>query len=120
MSADRIELRGIEAFGFHGVLPHERQLGQVFTVDVTLEVDLAPAGASDDLEDTVDYGALAADVSAVVRDERHDLIERLAARIADVCLSRPSVEAVSVTVHKPHAPVPVPLADVSVTIRRVR
>jgi len=120
MSADRIELRGIEAFGFHGVLPHEQELGQAFTVDVTLELDLALAGASDDLVDTVDYGTLAADVSTVVREERYDLIERLATRIAEACLARPTVDAVTVTVHKPHAPVPVPLADVAVTIRRTR
>ena len=120
MSGDRIELRGIEVFGRHGVLPHEQELGQAFTVDVALELDLGPAGASDALGDTVDYGALSAEVSAVVRDERYDLIERLATRIAEVCLSRPSIDAVSVTVHKPHAPVPVPLADVAVTIRRSR
>jgi dihydroneopterin aldolase len=120
VGADRIELRGIEVFGFHGVLPHEQEFGQAFTVDVTLELDLGPAGASDDLEDTVDYGALSAEVCAVVRDERYDLIERLATRIADVCLARPRVLAASVTVHKPHAPVPVTLRDVAVSIRRMR
>ena len=117
---DRIELRGIEAFGRHGVLPHEQELGQTFTVDVALELDLAPAGASDHLGDTVDYGALSADLAAVVRDERYDLIERLATRLAEICLDRPKVDAVTVTVHKPHAPVPVPLAEVVVTVRRTR
>jgi dihydroneopterin aldolase len=117
---DRIELRGIEAFGRHGVLLHEQELGQTFTVDVALELDLAPAGASDHLADTVDYGALSADLAAVIRDERYDLIERLATRLAEVCLDRPKVDAVTITVHKPHAPVPVPLADVVVTVRRTR
>lgn len=117
---DRIELRGIEAFGRHGVLAHEQEFGQTFTVDVALEMDLAPAGASDHLADTVDYGTLSADLAAVVRDERYDLIERLATRLAEVCLDRPKVDAVTVTVHKPHAPVPVPLADVVVTVRRTR
>jgi dihydropteroate synthase/dihydroneopterin aldolase len=120
MMMDRIELHGIEAFGHHGVLPHEQEFGQTFTVDVALELDLAPAGASDHLADTVDYGALSADLAAVVRDERYDLIERLATRLAEVCLDRPKVDAVTVTVHKPHAPVPVPLADVVVTVRRTR
>jgi 7,8-dihydroneopterin aldolase/epimerase/oxygenase len=120
MSSDRIVLTGIEAFGHHGVLPHERALGQAFRVDVELELDLAPAGASDDLADTVDYGALSRDLAAVVRDERYDLIERLATRLAEVCLARPAVEAARVTVHKPHAPVPVTLADVAVTLRRTR
>ena len=120
MTADRIELRGIEAFGHHGVLPHEQELGQTFIVDVALELDLAPAGASDDLADTVDYGALSGDLAAVVTDERYDLIERLATRLAEVCLARASVTAATVTVHKPHAPVPVTLADVAVTVRRTR
>jgi 7,8-dihydroneopterin aldolase/epimerase/oxygenase len=120
MSSDRIELRGIQAFGHHGVLPHERELGQTFLVDVALELDLSRAGASDDLADTVDYGALSGDLHAVVTRERYDLIERLATRLAEVCLARPAVVAATVTVHKPHAPVPVALADVAVTLRRTR
>jgi dihydroneopterin aldolase len=120
MSGDRIELRGIEAFGHHGVLPHERELGQTFLVDVAIELDLARAGATDDLADTVDYGALSGELHAVVTDERYDLIERLATRLAEVCLARPTVVGATVTVHKPHAPVPVTLADVAVTIRRTR
>jgi dihydroneopterin aldolase len=117
---DRIVLLGIEAFGRHGVLPHEQELGQAFRVDAELELDLSHAGASDDLEDTVDYGALSADLAAVVTDERYDLIERLATRLAEVCLDRSRVDAATITVHKPHAPVPVPLADVVVRIRRSR
>jgi len=117
---DRIVLSRIEAFGRHGVLPHEQELGQTFIVDAELELDLAPAGASDDLTDTVDYGALSADLAAVVTDERYDLIERLASRLAEVCLERQRVDAVTITVHKPHAPVPVPLADVAVSVRRTR
>jgi dihydroneopterin aldolase len=120
MSDDRIVLRGIEAFGHHGVLAHEQELGQTFGIDVELELYLARAGASDDLTDTVDYGSLSGDLADVVRTERYDLIERLATRLAEVCLARPMVQAVTVTVHKPHAPVPVPLADVAVTLRRTR
>jgi dihydroneopterin aldolase len=120
MSSDRIELRGIAAFGYHGVLPHEQELGQTFVVDVALDLDLAPAGVSDALADTVDYGSLASELAAVVTDERFDLIERLATRLTEVCLARPSVVAATVTVHKPHAPVPVTLADVAVTLRRTR
>ncbi len=120
MGSDRIALHGLTAFGHHGVLDHERELGQTFGVDVDLDVDLAPAGRSDDLADTVDYGALTADLAAVVRDERYALIERLAERLAEVCLARPRVDAVTVTVHKPHAPVPEPVADVTVTVHRRR
>lgn len=120
MSTDRIALHGLAAFGHHGVLDHERELGQTFVVDAELDVDLTPAGHSDDLADTVDYGALSADLAAVVRDERYALIERLAARLAEVCLARDRVEAARITVHKPHAPVPVPVADVTVTVHRRR
>jgi 7,8-dihydroneopterin aldolase/epimerase/oxygenase len=118
--SDRIVLRGLRAFGHHGVLPHEQVYGQTFIVDAELELDLTAAGASDALEDTVDYGALSAALVAVVTGERHDLIERLAERLAEVCLSDVRVDAVTITVHKPHAPVPVPLDDVMVVVRRTR
>jgi len=117
---DRITISGIEAFGHHGVLPHEREYGQRFVVDVALGVDLSAAGASDDLQDTVDYGALSADVAAIVSGEPADLIETVAERIADRCLEDERVQAAEVTVHKPCAPVPVVVAEVSVTLRRVR
>lgn len=117
---DRITVRGIEAFGHHGVLAHERELGQAFLVDAVLELDLAPAGASDDLSDTVDYGTLAGDLAAIVAGPPCDLIETLAERLAARCLADPRVHAAEVTVHKPHAPLPVAAADVTVTVRRVR
>jgi 7,8-dihydroneopterin aldolase/epimerase/oxygenase len=117
---DRITISGIEAFGHHGVLPHEREYGQRFVVDVALGLDLSPAGASDDLRDTVDYGALAAAIAGIVSGEPADLIETVAERIAERCLTDARVQAVEVTVHKPSAPVPVVVGEVSVTLRRVR
>lgn len=115
---DRIRLTGLQAWGRHGVLAQEREHGQRFVVDVTLDVDLAPAAASDDLADTVDYGTLAADIADIVRGPAHELIESLAGAIADHCLDDGRVTAVEVTVHKPSAPVPVAVDDVSVTVRR--
>ncbi len=117
---DRITITGIEVFGHHGVLPHEREFGQRFVVDVSLGVDLAAAGASDDLADTVDYGRLSGDIAAIVAGPPVDLIETVAERIATRCLEDQRVLAAEVTVHKPSAPVPVVAAEVSVTIRRVR
>jgi 7,8-dihydroneopterin aldolase/epimerase/oxygenase len=117
---DRITITGIEAFGHHGVLPHEREFGQRFVVDVSLGVDLSVAGASDDLADTVDYGRLSEDVAAIVAGPPADLIETVADRIAARCLEDARVQAAEVTVHKPAAPLPVVAAEVSVTIRRVR
>ncbi|GAB3438525.1 2-amino-4-hydroxy-6-hydroxymethyldihydropteridine diphosphokinase [Phycicoccus ginsengisoli] len=117
---DQIVLKGISARGHHGVLDFEKRDGQTFVVDVTMDVDLAPAGSSDDLADTVNYADVAADVVALVEGEPLDLIEALAARIADRVLARPLVEAVEVTVHKPEAPVGVPFTDVQVVVARER
>ncbi len=115
---DQVALRGIVGFGHHGVFDFEREQGQRFVVDVVCTLDLAPAAETDDLEQTVDYGTLAADVVADVEGEPLDLIEALADRIARTCLRRPAVHSVEVTVHKPDAPMPVPVTDVAVTLRR--
>ena len=119
--ADRITLTGIEAFGHHGVLAHERALGQRFVVYAVLELDLAAAAASDDLADTVDYGTLSGALAAIVTDDGpFDLIETLAGRLAERCLADPRVRAVEVTVHKPSAPLPVVAREVAVTVVRRR
>ena len=79
---DRIDLAGIEVLAKHGVYPEEKERLQPFIVDVTAHLDLAPAGRSDDLADTLDYGALASEIEKVVASESHQLIERVAQRIA--------------------------------------
>lgn len=117
---DVIALRGLRVPGRHGVLESERRDGQVFVVDACLEVDTRRAAASDDLDDTVDYATLAQRLSAVVSGEPVDLIETLAERLAQVCLESANVTAVELTVHKPQAPVGVPVEDVTVSIRRTR
>jgi dihydroneopterin aldolase len=118
MSSDRIRLSGLRVRGHHGVLPAERRDGQDFVVDVALELDLRPAAASDDLAATVDYGALAERLAAVVAGEPVDLLETLAGRLAEVCLQSPLVRSAEVTVHKPQAPIGVRFGDVSVTVVR--
>ncbi|WP_404474893.1 dihydroneopterin aldolase [Microbacterium aerolatum] len=120
MASDEIRLTGLTVFGRHGVFAHERENGQEFTIDLRLELSLADAAASDDVADTVHYGELAESVAAVVAGEPVNLIETLAQRIADVALGDRRVRAVEVTVHKPHAPIPLTFADVSVTLRRTR
>lgn len=117
---DRIELRGIEALGRHGVLAHEREHPQRFVVDVSLGVDLVAAGRSDRLDDTVDYGTIVEQVRALVEGAPVDLLEALAQRIADACLAHDLVDVVEVSVHKPSAPVAAIVGDVVVTVRRVR
>lgn len=118
--SDRIELRGLVVRGHHGVFPHERRDGQDFVLDITLWLDVAPAAASDDLADTVDYGALAQQAAAVVAGPPHNLIETVAVQVADQVLLDARVDAVEVTVHKPSAPIPLTFGDVAVTVRRVR
>ena len=115
---DRITLTGLRVRGWHGVLPQERRDGQDFVVDAVLHLDLRPAGEHDDLARTVHYGVLAEDLASVVGGEPVDLLETLAARLADVCLAAGPVERVELTVHKPQAPIAVPFGDVSVTVVR--
>ena len=118
--ADRIELRGLAVRGNHGVFDHERRDGQDFVVDVVVWLDLAVAAASDDLADTLDYGALAQLAADVVTGPARNLIETVAAEIADGVMRDERLFAVEVTVHKPDAPIPLTFADVAVVARRSR
>jgi dihydroneopterin aldolase len=115
---DRISLTGIAAFGHHGVFSSERDQGQRFVVDVNCTLDLSSAASSDDLEQTIDYGALAQAVAADIEGDPLNLIEALADRIALTCLRYDAIQRVEVTVHKPQAPMPVDFADVAVTLTR--
>ena len=117
---DHITLTGLRVRGFHGVFDFERRAGQDFVVDVRLELDLAPAAASDDVADTVHYGELAGALAKVIAGEPVNLIETLADRLVTVCLGDPRVAAATVTVHKPGAPIPLEFGDVAVTLRRSR
>lgn len=93
-------MEGMAFFGRHGVFPAERELGARFTVDVELEADLAPAGASDRLEDTVNYARAYDLVREVVEGESCHLLEAVAERIAGRLLELPRVERATVRVHK--------------------
>lgn len=117
---DEIVLTGLAVFGRHGVYAHEREEGQEFTIDLRLRLSLEQAAASDDVSDTVHYGELAEKVGAVVSGEPVNLIETLAERIADVALQYSRVQNVTVTVHKPNAPISLKFADVAVTVYRSR
>ncbi len=117
---DRIELRGLTALGICGVLPEEQDRPQPLEVDVEVEADLAPAGASDDLDDTVDYGAVCELVDRLITTERFRLLERLAERIAELILSDDRVVGVTVSVRKLRPPVAQVLATSGVRITRRR
>ena len=109
---------GLRALGVHGVLPEEKVRAQPFEVNLELSVDLAPAGQSDDLNDTVSYADIIESVERVITHERFELIERLAQRIAEVCRSDERVTAVVVEVRKLRPPVPSVVRHVAVRIER--
>jgi len=117
---DELAVTGIECWAHHGVFEFEKREGQTFVVDLVLGIDTSPAAASDDLRDTVDYGSLVADVKAAVERDPVDLIETVAQRIADVCLSDDRVQWVRATIHKPDAPIQATFGDVALTITRRR
>jgi dihydroneopterin aldolase len=115
---DRILISGLRELGVHGVLPEEQVRPQPFEVDVELLVDVSAAGASDELDDTVDYGAVCEAVSRIVSSEQYRLLERLATRIAEVCRADPRVVGVVVEVRKLHPPVRALLDHVAVRVER--
>ncbi|MDX6287361.1 MAG: 7,8-dihydroneopterin aldolase/epimerase/oxygenase [Frankiales bacterium] len=118
--SDMIVLRGLRVRGNHGVLPEERSNGQIFVIDAVLSVDVTMAAQSDNLADTIDYAALAQRLAAIVEGEPVDLIETLAARLVAECLTDRRVQHAEVTVHKPEAPVGLPVDDIAVTVSRGR
>lgn len=118
--SDRIRITGLKVFGHHGVDPAEREHGQDFVVDIEIETDLRLAGASDRLEDTVDYSPLIKEVQRIVSQERYDLLEALAARIAEAVLEDSKVSATTVRVAKPDPPLDADLESVQVEITRSR
>ena len=119
--ADRIEITGIRLRGRHGALPEERELGLEFAVDVIAWLDFAPAAAGDDLKKTVNYAELAGLAARIVEGEPRDLIETVAAEIAEEAMrAYPELFAVEVTIHKPQAPIDLVFDDVAVVARRSR
>ena len=117
--ADLIEIKGIKSFGYHGVLESEKVTGQDFYVDVVLEVDLTRASITDDVADTINYAEVTDLVVAEITGDRVSLIEKLAGNIADrIKATYLQAATVSVTVHKPQAPVNAQVKDISVTINR--
>jgi dihydroneopterin aldolase len=117
---DRIELRRLVATGYCGILAEEQQRPQPLEIDLDIDADLRAAGSSDRVDDTVDYGAICDIVERVVRTERFGLLERLAARLAEVVLEDPKIDSVTVAVRKLRPPVAHQLATAGVRITRDR
>ena len=117
---DRIVLSGLRFFGDHGALPEERARGQEFIVDVEVEADLAAAGRSDALGDTVDYRVVYEVARAVTTGPPKHLLEAVAEETAGRVLALARVAAVTVRVRKPRAALPGPLDYSAVEVRRSR
>jgi dihydroneopterin aldolase len=121
MTGDHIELRGLRVLARCGVLPFEQDQDQPVEIDLDLTVDLAAAGGSDDLVDTVDYGAVCEQVERMATAEPVALLERLAERIAGAVLALDGrILAVDVVVRKLRPPVPQQLATSGVRLVRTR
>ena len=118
---DRIFITGLALHSYHGVMPHEAKVGQTFTIDLELAIDLSEAARSDKVRDTVSYDKVVECVSDVFCTQRFRLIEAAAGRVADAILDEfPRVLAVTVTIHKPHAPVAATFNDIGITLSRAR
>jgi dihydroneopterin aldolase len=118
---DRIEIRDLRVLGVHGVLPEERVRAQPFSLDIVAWVDMAAAQRSDELGDTVDYGALAQTAADVVGQQSFQLLEALAGRLADALLVGDArLEAVEVTVRKLRPPLALDVASTGVRVLRAR
>ena len=121
MAGDLIRVTRIAVFGRHGVLAEEAVLGQRFYISLEAELDLGPAGRSDDVAGTVSYADLTAVAVAIATERRFNLIEALAETVAAEILARfAQVNAITVQVDKPSAPVPAILDSVGVAITRRR
>ena len=123
MSADNdfIFITELALHAYHGVMPHEGQVGQSFIIDLVLDIDLTDAAKSDKLADTVSYDAVVNVVNRTFTGKRYRLLEAAAGAVADALLENFSrVQAVRITVRKPHAPVAAVFTDVGVTLIRTR
>ena len=118
---DMIFVTGLLVHAHHGVMAHEEQVGQRFVIDLELAIDLAPAGRSDKLADTVSYSAIVEAATRAFTRESFRLVEAAAAAVAEALIvAFPQVVSVRVTLHKPHAPIAAIFNDVGVSILRKR
>ena len=118
----KISLKGLRVFAYHGVFDFERQNGQDFYIDASVWINGDKAAFSDDLRNTVHYGELAKGLVELTKNEPVDLLEALAQRLLDYVFNFGGgiVLKAKITVHKPSAPIPYEYEDVSVTVKAKR
>jgi dihydroneopterin aldolase len=117
---DSIEVTGIRGYGYTGLLPEERTLGQWFEVDLTLWLDLQPSGKSDDITKTIDYRQAIAIVKHIITTAKFALVEKLADVIAEDILKLEPIEQVRVRLSKPTPPIPDFEGSITIDITRSR
>lgn len=118
---DRMVLKRMVFYGYHGVFPEENKLGQKFYVDLDLRLDLTKAGRSDDVADTVNYAEIHSTVKAIVEGAPVKLIEALAEKIANAVLGTYTIiNEATVSVTKPNPPFDITFDGVTVELRRRR
>jgi dihydroneopterin aldolase len=119
--SDAIFVNGLVLHAYHGVMQHEAKVGQTFSLDLVLNIDLAEASRTDKLKDTVSYDMVVKAASEAFCARRYRLVEAAAGAVAEAVLERcPQVRSVRVTVRKPHAPIAATFDDVGVIIERAR
>ena len=119
--SDTIFITGIVIHARHGVLDHETEVGQRFIIDLELSIDLSESAHTDRLSDTVSYASVVATATAAFKDTNYKLLERAAGAVSDaIFVAFPRIDAVKVTVHKPHAPIAAIFEDVGVVLARKR
>jgi 7,8-dihydroneopterin aldolase/epimerase/oxygenase len=119
--SDRIFIKGLALHAYHGVMPYEGKVGQTFTIDLALDIDLSAAARTDKVADTVSYDKVVGCVATAFVAQKFRLIEAAAGKVADAVLAAfPAVRKVEVTIHKPHAPSAATFNDVGVTLARSR
>ena len=118
---DKIWIKDLEIFAYHGVLAEEKRNGQNFYVTVSMDVDLHAAGMTDDLDKTVNYAEVCELIRRTMQEESYDLIEAAAENVADaILLAYPQIKMVHVIVSKPGAPISMDFDTVCVDITRGR
>jgi len=119
--SDTIFITGLAIHARHGVMEHETELGQRFVIDLELHTDLSDSARTDRLADTVSYPDVIATTTATFKNTSYKLLERAAGAVAEAILANfPRIEAVKITVHKPHAPITAIFQDVGVVLTRAR
>ena len=116
---DQIKIENLEVYAYHGVFPEEKEKGQKFYINATLETDLRTAGKTDDLTTSTHYGEVALLLHEKMTEKSYDLIERAAEVCAEaVLLQFPLIRSITLELRKPEAPIPLPFGSVSVVIYR--